>query len=635
MNVSVPAMRRLALLVMLIGCGDDLSLQVSVQHPPNANIDRTVVTIYESPDDSVHCTDIEFQDISETALAGLEVTRFEQSETGTVGSLDGISRTGTKLVVARGFRSGVGGDMYLVAGCTEHGTIGGNDKVLVETQVVAAVSLGGVETEGNDIASIPITITTPFGAPLPRRPISWRVYSYVGAKPMSSPVALDTATPDEWAPAQTTCTGTDGTIRLRPIPPSEIGGYTARVRVSWGETAPRTFSSFTRAEPVRKDLAPLSTAAPAGRLCTTRTSGATKRVVCIEDQDPSATVDPIARDLAVTVAGGQASLATMASQSFGPAEIIVAVYSVGSGTTRDAYAITAGGRVIGLFSPSRPPAGTQVPFTAGEGVVEEVMVMPACKPSDAARLVVRTRGSSQKLWIMDPLGGPHLTFGNGLDTPNTVTLRLNTAGCATELQTDNPMPISRQVVVVDSGLAAINGTVAFYDCSAPAGKCATRLPSLFSGVGFKRGNAADEDRLVTSSFDTTGTVLSELIFLDSKIVERTRISSASIPDRIVSGKFDGDDEADLVWNFAAIIGTQTNFQVSYARTVDNAPLTALTGPKDVLVDDMFTAEVTGDAFDDVIIVERSRDGTGKTGVSVIPAHAAAAPLNVRADDTCQ
>ena len=616
------------MLVMLVGCGDDLSLQVSVQHPPNAGIDRTVVTVYESPDDSVRCTDIEFQDVPETVLAGMEVARYDSAET-SQDQFDGISRTATKLVVARGFRN----DMYLAAGCTEHGTIGGNDKVVVETEVVAAVSLGGVEAEGNDIASIPITITTPLGSALPKRPISWRVYSYVGATPMSSPVALTSGT-DQWEPAQTTCTGGDGTIRLRPIPPAQIGGYTARVRVSWGETAPRSFSSFTRAEPVRKDLAFLASASPSGRLCTTRASGATKRVVCIEDQDPSATVDPVARDLTVTVANGQASLAATASQNFAPAEVIVAVYSVGSGTTRDAYAITALGRVIGLFSPSRPPNASQVLFPAGEPI-EEVIVMPACKPSDQPRLVVRTRGATQKLWVMDPLGGPHLTFGNGFDTPNTTTLRLNTAGCATELQTESAMPTSRQVTVVDSGLAAINGTVAFYDCSAPTGKCATRLPSLFSGVGFKRGNAANEDRLVTSSFDTTGTVLSELIFLDAKIVERSRISSASIPDRIVSGNFDGDDETDLVWNFAAIVGTQTNFQVSYARTVDGEPLTALTGPKDLIVDDMFAAEVTGDAFDDLVLVQRSRDGTTTSGVSVIAARAPAAPLNVRADDACQ
>ncbi|MDQ3335606.1 MAG: hypothetical protein M4D80_10605 [Myxococcota bacterium] len=622
-------MRRLALLVVMVGCGDDLSLQVDVEHPANADIERTVVSIYESPMDEVRCPDIEFQDVPDGVLAGLEVARFEQDSQGTTGSLDGISRTGIKLVVARGFR--VNG-MYFTAGCTEHGTIGGSDKVVVKTQVVAAVSLGGVESEGNDAGTIPITITTPLGAALPKRPISWRVYGYAGATPMSSPVALEVGT-DEWQPTASTCTGQDGTIRLRPVPPAQIGGFAARVRVSWGQEAPRQFSSFTRAEPVRRDLGALATAQPTGRLCTPRTSGTTKRIVCIEDSDPGAAVTPIARDLSATVANGVVTLAVAGSQGFAPTESIASVYTVQAGANRDAYAITTLGRVIGLFSPSRPPNAAQGSF-AGDGTVEEVMVIPSCQAQDPARLIVRTRGATQKLWVMDPLGGPHILFGNGFDTALGDQLRLNTAGCVTELQTDNA-PSRRQVLILDQQIATLLGTVAYYDCSAPSGKCATRLPGVFGGVGFKRGGDGDEDRLVASSFDTTGTIISELIFLDAKVVERARISAASVPDRIVSGNLDGDDQTDLAWSFAAIAGSQTNFQVAYAREVDGEPLTALTGPKSVTVDDLFAAEVTGDAFDDIVIVSRSRDGTAPSGVSVIPARAPAAPRMVRADDTCQ
>jgi hypothetical protein len=604
-------------------------MQVRVEHPEDVEIERTVVTVYESPADDVRCTAIEFGDISDAELAGLEVARVEQTSAGSSGGLDGISRVGTKLVVARGY---LDSGQYFTAGCTEQGTIDGEVTVVVDTHVVAAVSLGGVEPGGNEAASIPITITTPLGAALPKRAIGWRVYGYAGAMPTSSPSPLATGT-DEWEPMTTTCTGPDGSIRLRPVPPSQIGGYATRVRVSWGQEPPRLFSAFTRAEPLPEALQPLASMGQTGRLCTPRTAGATTRIVCIEDDG---TGQPIARDLAVTVGNGAASLAVAASQPFAPGEQIAAVYTVANGTNRDAYAITRLGRVIGLFSPSRPPNAQQGSFS-GDGVVGEVMALPICKDGDMSRLVVRTVDAAamrQKLWLMDPLGGPHAPFGSLEGSLNDV-FRFNAAGCATELSTDTTTPVSRQVIVVDTFVNMESSSTAFYDCGSNNMRCATRLPLPFNGVGFKRGNNGEEDRMVAALFDASGTVVSELIFLDSKLVERARIAAASVPDHIVSGHFDGDARADLLWDFSLVGAMQSNFQIAYAREVDGAPLTALTGGKQVVVSEMFAADVTGDGFDDVAVVQRSRESGTPNTISVIPARATAATVNVRADDPCQ
>ena len=618
-------MKRLAFVLALAACGDDLAMQVRVEHPDGAEIERTVVTVYESPAGDVDCTAIEFGDISETELAGIEVARFEQSPMGTSGGLDGISRVGTKLVVARGYRAN---GQYFTAGCTEQGTIEGVETVVVEAQVVAAVSIGGVEP-GND-PTITITITSPLGAALPSRAVGWRVYGYAGATPMASPVALATGT-DEWEPTTTTCTGADGAIRLRPVPPAHIGGYATRVRVSWGQEPPRLFSAFTRAEPLPKTLLPLSSTGQTGRLCTPRVAGATSRIVCVEDDGTGA---PVARDLAVTVTGGAATLQTSTSQTFGAGEQIAAVYSLANGATRDAYAITRLGKVIGLFDPSRPPNAQQGSFV-GEGFVAEVIAIPVCREGEANRLVVRTvdpTAMHQKLWLMDPLGGAHVQFP-GLEGSLTDVFRFNAAGCVTELSTTNTDPVSRQVVVVDTVIAGAPSSTAFYECAANM-RCLTRLPLPFNGVGFKRGNNGEEDRMVAALFDASGTVVSELIFLDSKLVERARISSASVPDHIVSGHFDGDARADLVWDFSLVGAMQSNFQIAYARTVDGAPLTALTGGKSLVVNDLFATDFTGDGFDDIAIVQRSRESTPHS-ISVIPARAPAASVNVRADDPCE
>ena len=629
MDVSVPLMRRLALVMSIAACSDDLAMSVRVEHPEGAQIERTEVTVYESPAGDVSCADIEFQDITEAELAGLEVARVDGS-----GSLDGISRVGTKLVVARGFRAN---GMYFTAGCAEQGTIDGEVTVVVQTSIVATVSLGGTEPGGMDLGSIPITITSPLGAALPRRAIGWRVYSAAGATPQQTMMQLATGT-DEWEPVNTTCTGTDGSIKLRPVPPAQIGGYAARVRVSWGQEPPRLFSLFTRAELVPKSLAVLGSAAQ-GRLCTPRTSGATTRIVCIENDG---TGEPIARDLAVTVSGGAATLTVAGSQTFAAADEIAAVYTVTNGTTRDAYAITRIGRVIGLFNPSRPalPLAQQVPFV-NEGLVADVMSVPVCKAEDAPRLAVRTTdiaNNRQKLWIKEPHGGQFIAFAN-LEGSLADVYRFNAAGCVTELSTSNAQPISRQVIVVDQIDASKTPneatSAAFYDCSNAAGRCATRLPLPFNGVGFKRGNNGEEDRLVAPLFDASGTVISELIFLDGKVVERARFSSAALPDHIVSGQFDGDAKADVLWDFSALGATQSNFQVAYAREVDGEPLTAVTGTKAVVATDMFAIDVTGDGTDDIAIVQRSRDASTPSTISVIPARAAAAPLNVRPDDMCQ
>jgi hypothetical protein len=619
-----------AMLIALGACGDDYSLRVRVEHPEAAMIERTVVTIYESPMDEVRCTDIEFQDVSETVLAGLEVTRYEEGgPDGPQGSIENVSREGLKLVVARGFNAD---GKYLAAGCTEHGTIEGNDIVDVKTSVVAAVSIGGVQVEGD--AGIPVTITTPFGMALPNRPVSWRVYGSVGATPQVSQAMLATGT-DEWQPSATTCAGANGSIFLRPVPPGQIGGFAARVRVSWGEEAPRQFSSFTQAEVTPVSVQGLGSTLGSSRICTARAAGAMKRLVCLEDNDPGAGVEPVARDYTVTIANGKATLTPSGMQMIN--EPVATVFSLQSGMNRDAYVLTSLGRVIGLFNPTRPPNAQQGSF-APEAVAEAVLV-PSCGPMDPPRLFVRTIGGGrQRVWIMDPLGGTqHTPFANEFDVPLTDTVRLSAAGCVTELQIDSTTPKSRQVVVIDSdintGGTRVSSTSAFYDCSSPSGRCSVRLPTFLSGVGFKRGDDnIEEERLVASSFDTTGTIISELIFLDTKIVERARIASAAIPDLIVSGNFDGDAKTDLVWNFAALGSTQNNFQVAYARKIDGVPLTALTGPKSIVANDMFVADVSGDANDDIILVQRARDASSSALVAVVPTRAAASPTNVRPDD---
>jgi hypothetical protein len=91
--VVVPAMS-------IAACGSDPTLAVSVTHPSVVTVATTEVTVYES--DSLKCTDIEFARVDPAGLEALAADDVTLDGSAS-GGLSGISRTGHKVIVARGF----------------------------------------------------------------------------------------------------------------------------------------------------------------------------------------------------------------------------------------------------------------------------------------------------------------------------------------------------------------------------------------------------------------------------------------------------------------------------------------------------------------------------------------------------
>ncbi len=597
-------MRRLVVLGVLAGCGEDPSLRVEVTHPDDAAevITRTTITVYESP--IVSCAKVEFGDLGEAELVAIEVSQID------AGSGDELtmSREGTKTIVARGFDdTGV----LIAAGCGEQNLVEENDVLPISTALAASVSVSGIGLEDNDPFGLVVTVTDPFVRSLPDRAVSWRVHGSDGTVPITE-AALDVGD-SEWVPTQPPCTTINGLARIHPVPPSTTGGFSTSVRTSWSTEPPRVFSTFT---PIDGKRASSTTPVNSGtslslRRCALRIAGTTRRLVCLEDRGA-----PTAVDYAVEIRAGGADISERATDTFSGlvgSEVPLNVFAIDRGpTTRDVYAITTRGRIVGLFSPSFD--GDNTVKTVLTASVTDVAVLPACG-STPAKLLVRVEatgvGKELRTLAIAPTGElganemlkPYL----GISAGALEQLAINATGCVAEL-TSGGTPIVHQVGVVDltaRANGARNLTEAVYDCGGKT--CRLPLAIARAGVGFLPADGTHPERMVGATFDASGTVLSVAVIQpdnagDPRLVEQERITAASFPNHVVTGSFDGDGLPDLFWDIVNPNTATTNFQLSYAHEVLGDRLSALSATlQDTVVVDTLVGDFDGDGHDDLAI----------------------------------
>ena len=621
MDDTVRPMRRCApasIVALVAACGADPSLRVEVEHPDGFTVADTVVSVYES--DLFSCTGVEFGDFSAAELqAALVDEDHIDAVTGDGDGLSGISRTKTKVIVARGYDSA---GVFVTAGCVEKGLVEGAETVTIVTVPTATVSVGGAGQDAADPFGMIVTVTDPLVRSLASRRVAWRVFGAVGAEPYAATnMTVGTA---EWTPASPPCTNDNGVLKIHPMPPADIGGFATQLRVSWSNEPPRLFSAFTKADVTPTNLSPLSATL---HWCAPRLAGTTHRLVCVEDPGAGA----VARDFAVSVVDGGARLAEMQTHQFatdglGANEKVIAVYSVDRGTARDVYAVTNRARVVGLFNPS-------VPATGGPRVIEvdDALLAPACGTLPPQLMLHELLTS--KIRAMDATGAtaPQPFF----DFATTDPVTFNQTGCVTELAPGG-VPKLRQVVALDIGRSQ---TAAVFACDAAGGICQVRMPVPRAGVGFLPGA---EPRLLAASLDASGVVLSSFVLQPDKdrldrLVERDRTAAAAFPQHLVVGNFDGDSEPDLFWNITNLVNTAASLQISYAREVAGARLSALSQIiDDLVVIDTVVADVTGDGHDDVIMtVQNSPVAPTSRGVVVIPTGVASPSFTPMLDNPCQ
>ncbi len=619
-------MRPAASVHVAAASGAGLSLEVSVHHPPEADLASTVVSIYESS--SATCKQIELGDLSTAELQAILVAE-QTIGAGAGGALDGISRVERKLVVARGFDAA---GRHFTAGCTEKEEITGRDAVRVDTDFTATLSINALAP--GDLA-IPLTLTDAAGRSLAGHRVSWRVHGPDGAAAADTAAALAGTADGGWELAAPTCTDSSGLARVHPVPPSRVGGYAISIRPSWPSQPSSLLTSFTRIDPTVEPTFPRQEVT---RPCAIRVDGPVRRLVCLQLDGAGGAL--IAREYEVIVQSGNARLIARASAPVSlPA---IALFSVERGpTVRDVYAVTDKAQVIGVFSPSvAPDPGPHLPPLPNPDRVTDAVLLPGCAPGQAAQLVLRVdrmTALEKRLHTMAPAGGP-LGDYHGISTDASLDLAVRGTGCITELRPDGGEPRRRPAAVIDltQRIAPMQDRTTaqvVFECDLDPTRCRANLPVAGGGAvlsapppaGAAPAGPAEEPRLTGTFVDASGVVMSSWVLLPTlnnqfALVERGRVPSAAIPHLAVTGHFDGDGIADMFWDLPNPAQQSSNLQVTYGRTIGAQRLSALSGSEPLLIDDMIAGDLTGDGMDDVVLAGRQRrdSQTSTNGLIVIP-----------------
>ncbi len=602
-------MRWCALLVIaavIAACSSDPTLEVTVTHPTGLAVAKTTVTVYES--ESLRCTDIEFARLDAAGLEALAVDSTELDGSGASGPLSALSRTGNKVIVARGFAD----DGSLVsAGCVEKGAVVGADSVAITTMIAAVVSI----RPPTDAASIDVAVTLSdaSGAPIAdARPITWTVYGPAGST-ASNADSVDATADGVWEPKLPSC-ASGGFARLHPNPPSVLGGYAVQVRAAWAVEEPAPYTSLAATAFAQTALG-ITPSATARRFCAIRMKGPTHRLVCVDTTNT-------AYDFAITVSQGRAIATMMGSQSAIPlvpaGQNVVAVIAepAATGTDRDTYAVSDHGVLVPLFG---APAPTDT--SAACVACSDAIVVPPCGSLAGHVLIAAVANTVKQI---DLHGGNLQSF----DVPMATAVQLDSAGCVTTLQTSGA-PLLAQFASVHGGTTVAGtflvGASYLVNCSSGSCKPITDTPlTRGAGVGFTGGT---EPRMILTTVDATGVVLVQLVLSPGgSTIERARMPAASIPDHLVVGQVDTDTGTDVFWNIASR-NTGSNFQVAYARKVGNVNLEALSPLQNIDVTALDTGDLNGDALDDIVVMSSA-------GAAVVPMGVALPVPPPNPDATC-
>lgn len=626
---------RLAVVVVLgvVACGDDPSLRVDVEHP--IAVTRTTISVYEPQ--SFDCEDVEFGDVSDAELAAARVAELEIAGDVVTGSLEDLSRTAPKVIVARGF------DMegtLATAGCADKGVIEGRDQITIVTDRAALASIGPLVLAGNDPFSLTVVLTDTRGVALKGHPVSWRVYGPAGSTSAPSPNVLEDEESGVWRLEAPTCANADGVRKIHPVPPSTIGGFAVQIRPSWAIEPPPLVTGFTRID------AGLQATVPAVGIkhpCAIRSYvpvGAAAPVTSILCVEATSATDStlVGREYRVTVSNGQARVAAFGSDFLITEPQIAAVYSVPrSDTVRDVYAVSRSGKVIGLLAPSVPPA--VVSSLRPGAIAIDALLLPRCSSLEP-RLLIRVEKTTERRLVWMPATGGIDQDWNAVRGASGDVLTMRTTGCVTELDPRNVVD-ARQAVVVDmpsrDGTIGRQTTSAYFDCVVPnKEQCFVDLPVPRAGVGFYPG---DTPLLAGANLDASGVVVSRwAVLFDSgsyRRVELDRVAAGALPLHIVYGQFDTDGKHDSFWDTISVDPDESSFQLTYAQLAGTLPLSALSVPQPLSVVDLLVGDVTGDGKDDLVLIGSSMaTGTAAFGLVVLPSQIPAALPPLQGKDTC-
>lgn len=613
--------------LVLVACGSDPSLHVTVTHPDGAQVSSTTITVYESS--SLSCDDVAFAKLTTDQLDAVAVTAETIESTGQVmGGLTGISRTDHKVVVARGFDA-MG--KLATAGCGEVDVIDGTKELAIATVSTVTVSLLLPDPTSSDPLAVSVAATDPAGKAVSDRAISWTVYGPAGSMPLRA-AGVTSVSDGVWEPAGPSCTAS-GLVKIHPVPPGVIGGYAVQMRVAWATELPAIYTSLGNA-----NLALTTFTPPAGsaRYCAPRINGSTHRLTCLDGSGAGVT----ARDYEMQVAGGAATLVEKMSAVIAPEA--TAIVSVPSGSDRYAYAVTTHGFLIPLFG-APAPGNTQTVCPPLPSVcatpVDDAIVLPPCGALPAQILMHTSATGPGQLVQTDPLGNNLVDYPLPQSTVSDSVAQLDRAGCVTTLDPNGGTSTLRQVTSINMGRTLLNNysvasTHVSYDCSGggPMLSCSSIATAPGASVGFTTGT---EPRMIMTSVDATGVIVLQVVMAKDTggkdhFIERSRAPAASLPGHTVVGEFDTDSTTDMFFDVAAKRGG--SFEIAYARMIGDQPLEALSPQQtNLTIDDIIATDLTGDGLDDIVITGGTDVISGIAAVAMDVPAATAVPAM---DPTC-
>lgn len=613
-------MRLAALLVIgLSACGDDLALVVDVEH--RIPVAKTVISVYES--DSLDCTKIEFGDVAGAALSAALVAEEIHEASGVTGSLDGISRTERKYVVARGYDAD---GTLLTGGCASKDVVGGIDHLAVVADEALTVS---ALVDPSDLTgySFIVIASAPNGSPpSDHRKISWQVYGPDGAKPVRSDLAVmvppepNQPQQSDWVPSKDACTNDSGVTRIHPVPPDQIGGFATRIRASWMANTLPLQSTLSKVDSTSLEV--LHPASSVTRPCAIKVAGGERRLVCLDTQLPGPT--NVAREYKVTASAGRGK-ATQTNMT-AVAGIPIALVSIPNATGRDVYVVESGGGLVPLFASGAPNLTACLTCS-----VQDALYMPSCADDGDAKILIQV--GSLLLRTFSPTTGaraPVLDFVAATSVPGMLkSIALDQAGCVTQIapsvgtkQRQAVTFSARSEVLVNGLTIEIPTSHGFYGC-APGTCNKLDFPAGEAGTAFVQVDT-NENRIVGAAADAGGVVLSSWVVTPApmqsdvhRLIERDRVPSAALPNHIAAGKLDDDDGYDIVTDFSSKRGS--TLEIAYSRLAAGQRLEAVSGPLALQFSQLVVEDITNDGLPDLIAIGALG---GAVPVLIVPTHVA-------------
>jgi hypothetical protein len=543
MNDTVRAMRSCGLL-LLVACGSDPSLAISVHHPAVYDVKQTLVTVYAGND--VSCSQIQFGDYTQAELAALAVTEVDVSS----GAHVEVSRLGGKSFVARGYDAQ---HRFVTAGCADKGEIVEGTEVQIDTGPAAVVAIDPAQPDRPfSERTILVNMADANGEPIDGK-VSWQL---IGPAGVSEPPATDGI--------QTR----NGNVRIEVDDLGMPGPEALRIRVPWAIAPLPLVTAF--------DLSGATTIPLVGGnlggnpSCDLRGhSGEPPTLVCLSP------ASGLGQHRDVIEIAWQTNRYVATPIAIPPAlnnQFALFVDRTGD-IDEPVYIISADAAGDGRWYKLGDPAGAAKQIAFG-GPLQNIVYIPRCRDFSAGALVaVQTRAS-----IIDTPDRLAFFTPAGTEVRMSVDGEVLSGGCVGDVDKKE-----HQAVVVTAGGDAVAGLVLINSATQMQTVPGTRL----TGSGFiaVESGGMIEKRFAGTRLQASGTVVFEAVLAPEapgvfKLVERLELDTAGPPTKIVGGKLDHDPDTDLMWDINAGLRRRI-FQVSLAKRehISGLPLTAMTsGP---------------------------------------------------------